>query len=129
MNTTTQTTDERCHEWARHAFYCATHLAAGYVNDNTAYGMRIRIPALADRIIALRAAELAQGGCAVSAPRTEYKIRNADGSLWAVVMYKDLAEEIIRRGKTDAWLFKTGRLPQTIEAVPAGCIPDAQVQS
>ena len=56
----------------------------------------------------------------MNAQRMEYKIRNADGSLWAVVMYRDLAETIIERGKTDAWLFNTGKLPQTIEAVPYG---------
>jgi len=60
---------------------------------------------------------------------TEYKIRNADGSLWAVVMYHDLAQAILERGKTDAWLLNTGKLPQTIEAVPAGCVPDREVQS
>ena len=56
---------------------------------------------------------------------TEYKIRNADGSLWAVVMYADLANEIVNRGKTDKWLFNTGKLPQTIEAVPFGGFPDS----
>ncbi len=53
----------------------------------------------------------------------EYKIRNADGSLWSVVMYADLAQSILERGKTDTWLLNTGKLPQTIEIVPFG-VPD-----
>jgi hypothetical protein len=52
--------DRQCHDWARSAFYCAEQLARGAAGPNTLYGFSIRIPALANRIIAMRTAELAQ---------------------------------------------------------------------
>jgi hypothetical protein len=54
-----QTTDQRCADYACHALYCAEQLHLGTAGDNTLYGMSIRIPALADRIIALRTQQAA----------------------------------------------------------------------
>lgn len=91
--------DARCAELARHAFYCAEQLQLGAAGENTLYGMRIRIPALADRIIALRTAEAAQR-LRSQMPEPGY---NTDGTR-EIVTYDGLTrEEWIARelGKDD----------------------------
>ena len=52
--------DQQCHEWADSARRCAVMLAAAAGSQNTLYGFSIRIPALANRIIAARTAEAAE---------------------------------------------------------------------
>jgi hypothetical protein len=49
--------------------------------------------------------------------RPQFIIRNADGSEWIRVLYRDMAEGIVKRNKSDGWLVNQNLLPQTIEQV------------